>query len=52
MNQRTIWTDLNCIIDKVNKDTFINDKSIKDLETTLSNLNSKSCNYIVLKRIK
>ena len=48
----------NKIIDKVNKETFIDDKSIKDLETTLSNLNSKSCNYeillnyIVLKRIK
>jgi len=35
----------NKIIDKVNKETFIDDKSIKDLETTLSNLNSKSCNY-------
>jgi hypothetical protein len=35
----------NKIIDKVNKETFIDDKSIKDLEITLSNLNSKSCNY-------
>jgi len=47
-NQRRLETrnkKYNKIIDKVNKETFINDKSIKDLETTLSNLNSKSCNY-------
>ena len=47
-NQRRLETrnkKYNKIIDKVNKETFINDKSIKDLETTLSNLNSKNCNY-------
>ena len=47
-NQRGLETrnkKYNQIIDKVNKETFINDKSIKDLETRLSNLNSKSCNY-------
>ena len=47
-NQRRLETrnkKYNKIIDKVNKETFIDDKSIKDLETTLSNLNSKSCNY-------
>jgi hypothetical protein len=47
-NQRRLETrnkKYNKIIDKVNKETFIDDKSIKELETTLSNLNSKSCNY-------
>lgn len=33
------------IKDKLNKETIINEKSVKELETTLSNLNSKTCNY-------
>ena len=33
------------IKDKLNKETIINEKSIKELETTLSNLNSKTSNY-------
>ena len=47
-NQRRLETrnkKYNKIIDKVNKETFIDNKTIKELETTLSNLNSKSCNY-------
>ena len=35
----------NKIIDKVNKETLIDSKKIKELETSLSNINSKSCNY-------
>ena len=47
-NQRRLETrnkKYSKIIDKVNKETFIDSKTIKELETTLSNLNSKSCNY-------
>ena len=33
------------IKDKLNKETIINEKSVKELETTLSSLNSKTCNY-------
>jgi hypothetical protein len=47
-NQRRLETRLkkyNKIIDKVNKKTKINDKTIKEHETVLSKLNSKTCNY-------
>ena len=47
-NQRRLETrnkKYNKIIDKVNKETLIDSKTIKELETSLSNLNSKSCNY-------
>jgi hypothetical protein len=51
-NQRRLETrnkKYNKIIDKVNKETIINiddtNKSVKEIETTLSILNSKSCNY-------
>ncbi len=47
-NQRRLETrnkKYNKIIDKVNKETLIDGKSIKELETTLSGLNSKSCNF-------
>ena len=47
-NQRRLETrnkKYNKIIDKVNKETLIDSKTIKELETSLSNLNSKSSNY-------
>jgi hypothetical protein len=47
-NQRRLETrnkKYNKIIYKVNKETLINGQSIKELETTLSILNSKSCNF-------
>ena len=47
-NQRRLETrnkKYSKIIDKVNKETKIEDKSIKEIETTLSILNSKTCNY-------
>ena len=47
-NQRRLETrnkKYSKIIDKVNKETKIEDKSIKEVETTLSILNSKTCNY-------
>ena len=43
-NQRRLETrnkKYSKIIEKVNKETFIVSKTIKELETTLSNLNSK-----------
>jgi hypothetical protein len=33
------------IKNKLNKETIINEKSVKELETTLSSLNSKTCNF-------
>jgi len=47
-NQRRIETRLkkyNKIIDKINKETKIENKSIKEIETELSLLNSKTCDY-------
>ena len=47
-NQRRLETQMkkySKIKDKLNKETIINEKSVKDLETTLSILNSKTCNY-------
>ena len=47
-NQRRLETrnkKYNKIIYNVNKETLIDGKSIKELETTLSNFNSKSCNF-------
>ena len=47
-NQRRLETRMkkySKIKDKLNKETIINEKSVKELETTLSNLNSKTCNY-------
>src|SRR3989338_9283101 len=47
-NQRRLETRMkkySKIRDKINKITVINEQSVKDLETTLSNLNSKTCNY-------
>jgi hypothetical protein len=47
-NQRRLETrnkKYNKIIDKVNKETIIDGNNIKEIETTLSILNSKSCNY-------
>lgn len=47
-NQRRLETRTNKyskIFDTVNKETIILDKSIKELETILSNLNSKTNNY-------
>ena len=35
----------NKLTDKLNKETYIDDKTIKELETTLSILNSKTTNY-------
>jgi hypothetical protein len=29
----------------LNKERIVNEKSVKELETTLSSLNSKTCNY-------
>ena len=47
-NQRRLETRMkkySKIKDKLNNETIINDKSIKELETILSVLNSKTCNY-------
>lgn len=47
-NQRRLETrtkKYSKIIDTVNKDTIINDQTIKGIETELSVLNSKSCDY-------
>jgi hypothetical protein len=33
------------IRNKINIETIINEKSVKELETTLSSLNSNICNY-------
>ena len=47
-NQRRLETrnkKYNKIIDTINKETKINDKTIKEYETILSNLNSKTVNY-------
>ena len=47
-NQRRLETRMkkySKIKDKINKETIINEKSVKELETTLSSLNSKTCNY-------
>ena len=47
-NQRRLETRLkkyNKIMDKINKETKIQDQTIKEIETTLSNYNSKTCNY-------
>ena len=47
-NQRRLETRLkkyNKIIDKINKETKIENKSIKEIETELSVLNSKTCDY-------
>ena len=47
-NQRRLETKLkkyNKIMDKINKETKIEDHTIKEIETTLSNYNSKTCNY-------
>ena len=52
-NQRRLETrnkKYNKIIDKVNKETKINEQSIKEIETTLSVLNSKTCNYEKFKK--
>ena len=38
------------LIDKINKETIINDKTVKETEKTLSVLNSKSCNYEKFKK--
>ena len=47
-NQRRLETRLkkyNKIINKINKETKIKNQSIKEIETELSVLNSKTCNY-------
>jgi len=47
-NQRRLETRLkkyNKIIDKINKETKIENQSIKEIETELSLLNSKTCDY-------
>jgi len=47
-NQRRLETRLkkyNKIMDKINKETKIQDQTIKEIETTLSNYNSKTCKY-------
>jgi len=47
-NQRRLETrnkKYNTIMDKINKETIIIDKSIKEIETILSTLNSKTINY-------
>ena len=47
-NQRRLEIRLkkyNKIIDKINKETKIENQSIKEIETELSVLNSKTCNY-------
>jgi len=52
-NQRRLETGTkkyNKIIDKVNKETKINEKTIKEHEATLSNYNSKTNNYDKFKK--
>ena len=47
-NQRRLETrkkKYSKIIDNVNKETIVNNKSVKKIETLLSKLNSKTCNY-------
>lgn len=47
-NQRRLETRMkkySKIKDKLNKETIINKKTVKELETTLSNFNSKTCIY-------
>jgi hypothetical protein len=47
-NQRRLETRMkkySKIKDKLNKETIINEKSVKELETCLSSLNSKVCDY-------
>ena len=47
-NQRRLETRLkkyNKIIDKISKEITIENQTIKEIETTLSNYNSKTCNY-------
>ena len=47
-NQRRLETRMkkyNKIIDKINKETKIENKTIKEIETELSVLNSKTCDY-------
>ena len=47
-NQRRLETRMkkySKIKDKLNNEIIINEKSVKELETTLSTLNSKTCNY-------
>lgn len=47
-NQRRLETRMkkySKIKDKLNKETIINEKSVKELERTLSKLNSKTCSY-------
>lgn len=52
-NQRRLETrnkKYNRITDKLSKNTKINDKSVKELETILSNYNSKTCNFDQFKK--
>ena len=52
-NQRRLETrnkKYNKLIDKLNKETIINDKTIKETEKILTSLNSKSCNYEKFKK--
>jgi|688.fasta_scaffold106123_3 hypothetical protein len=47
-NQRRLETRLkkyNKLMDKISKETIIEDQTIKEIETELSVLNSKTCNY-------
>lgn len=51
-NQRRLETRIkkyNKIKDKLSKETIINNKSIKELETSLSTFNSKTCDYAKFK---
>ena len=50
-NQRRLETRLkkyDIIMDKINKETKIQDQTIKEIETTLSNYNSKTCFTIII----
>ena len=52
-NQRRLETrnkKYNKLIDKINKETIINDKTIKETEKTLTLLNNKTCNYEKFKK--
>ena len=52
-NQRRLETrnkKYNKLIHKINKGTIIKDKTVKEIETTLSILNSKTCNYEKFKK--
>jgi hypothetical protein len=52
-SQRNVETKskkYNKIIDNINKETIISDKTIKELETDLSDFNSKTCNYTEFKK--